>query len=90
MAQGGGEGGWGVEEREQGLERSSRGIHVLGLAPIGRAIRGWWKGCTAGNSWSEGIKGRGEAGSEETTPKGEGGDAKYNEYSEPGHKSTLT
>ena len=37
----------------------------------------------AGNSWSEDMKGREEAGREETTPKGEGGDSKYNEFSEP-------
>ena len=28
----------------------------------------------AGNSWSEGMNGRGEAGREETTPEGEGGE----------------
>ena len=37
----------------------------------------------AGNSWSEDMKGRAEAGREATTPTGEGGDSKYNEFSEP-------
>ena len=40
------------------------------------------EGRIACNSWSEGMKGRGEAGREETTPEGEGGDSKYNEYTE--------
>ena len=36
----------------------------------------------AGNSWSKGMKGRGEAGRKEKK-KGRGVDSKYNEYTEP-------
>ena len=43
-----------------------------------------------GNSWSEGMKGIGEIGREETTPKGEGGDSKYKEYNEHCHQSVYT
>ena len=60
-----------MREGEKGLERCHEGIHALGPATIGRMGRGWWKVGIAVKSWSEGMKGRGEAGREETIPKGE-------------------